>query len=449
MRRSNNPLTDNMGQILHQTVHTEQGQVVDLDEQNIDIVDSNGLPVPLEEEQRIAEIKKSITIEQFMETFHKNAHQTLENLLALQDNLHPLKKGGKDIAYRTNILIMHCKMNFTSDENIVFDAILGTMSSNPENESYRIEPADFFKFSKHSKPEYLYSVFHKGANKLKEKRLVFEGLGPDGEDDLEIQWFEALRYHNRKKADASAYIEFVPTAFFKDLALCAGLVHGAFGSLEVTMQLSSKYSFALYWFFENMKNYKMYPNATEGMFRMSIEKLKSQFFIPESYSHNDIVKRVLEPAKSEINSVEECDFTFEYEPQKMNGKFAGYLFTIKKKQLIDAEEPKLLDTNDALYGQIRTFLEAFEIEMSEADIEKVYLKVKSLNKDAMFVTSCLMQFKNYLSDNKVSNNVNFLCKLMENEVNIKQKKKAQTKFHDFSYKNDYNYDDLEDKLLDN
>ena len=193
----------------------------------------------------------------------------------------------------------------------------------------------------------------------------------------------------------------------------------------------------------------MYPNATEGMFRMSIEKLQSQFFIPESYSHNDIVKRVLEPAKSEINSVEECDFTFEYEPQKMNGKFAGYLFTIKKKQLIDAEEPKLLDTNDALYGQIRTFLEAFEIEMSEADIEKVYLKVKSLNKDAMFVTSCLMQFKNYLSDNKVSNNVNFLCKLMENEVNIKQKKKAQTKFHDFSYKNDYNYDDLEDKLLDN
>ena len=239
-----------------------------------------------EDEAQLKEyIKKAISIDSLVETFNDNAHATLLKLLALQDNKHPLKKGGVGIAYRTDALIMHCKMEFTADENIVFDAILGTMSSFPENKVYRIEPTSFLNHSKYANPKYLYSVFSKGTKKLKERHLVFEELGPNGEDEISVPWFNILRYHNGKgnNSESTAYIEFVPSDFFKDLALCSQLVHGAYGALEVTTQLQGKYTIALYWFLENKKNYKEYPTATPGVFTISMDELKHQFSIPESY----------------------------------------------------------------------------------------------------------------------------------------------------------------------
>ena len=120
-RDNNQPLTDTLGQFEHQTVHTVSGGVVDLDEIQSDVVDSNGLAVISEDEAQLKEyIKKAISVDSLVETFNDNAHTTLLKLLAIQDNKHPLKKGGVGIAYRTDALIMHCKMEFTSDENASF-----------------------------------------------------------------------------------------------------------------------------------------------------------------------------------------------------------------------------------------------------------------------------------------------------------------------------------------
>ncbi|SES21001.1 Initiator Replication protein [Butyrivibrio fibrisolvens] len=455
--KNNEPLTDTLGQIEHQTVHTTQGQIVDLDEVQAEVVDSNGLAVASEDEQQLKEyIKKAISIDSLVETFNDNAHTTLLKLLALQDNKHPLKKGGVGIAYRTDALIMHCKMEFTADENIVFDAILGTMSSFPESKSYRIEPANFLSHSKYANPKYLYSVFSKGTKKLKDRHLVFEDLGPNGEDEISVPWFNILRYHNGKgnSSENSAYIEFVPSDFFKDLALCSQLVHGAYGALEVTTQLQGKYTIALYWFLENKKNYKEYPTATPGVFSISTEELKHQFSIPESYNANDIKRRVLEPAKKSINNVEECDFTFDYSLRKVTGESAGYLFTIKSKQYIENAETKMIEekTTDILYDQIKMIVGTFYIDLSDDEIERVYKRAKALNKDGMYMTQIIMAFKQRLDDTNlepVEDKVGYLCKMIE-QGNVMPQRTIQNRnsFNTFM-QNEYDYDELEKRLLDN
>lgn len=455
--RKNEPLTDTLGQIEHQTVHTTEGQIVDLDEVQADVVDTNGLAVISDDEQQLKEyVKNAISVDSLVETFNDNAHETLLKLLALQDNKHPLKKGGVGIAYRTDALIMHCKMEFTADENIVFDAILGTMSSYPENKSYRIEPASFLNHSKYANPKYLYSVFSKGTKKLKDRHLVFEDLGPDGEDEISVPWFQILRYHKGKgnNSEASAYIEFVPSDFFKDLALCSQLVHGAYGALEVTTQLQGKYTIALYWFLENKKNYKEYPTATPGVFRISMEELKHQFSIPESYNANDIKRRVLEPAKNSINEVEECDFTFDYKYRKVDGD-AGYTFTITSKQYIEASETKMIENKitDVLYEQISMLLKTFNIELTDDEIGRVYKQAKKLNKDVMFMTQIIMQFKQRFDDTTlepIDDKVGYLCKMIQQGAKTAShiSNRNNSSYNNFLH-NDYNYDELEEQLLDN
>ncbi|MCR5605822.1 MAG: replication initiation protein [Treponema sp.] len=448
-------LTDSLGQIEHQTVHTWQGEVIDHDEIRADVVDENGLAVISEDETKLKEfIKDAISVDNIVETFNDNAHETLLKLLALQDNVHPLKKGGVGIAYRTDALIMHCKMEFSSYENIVFDAILGMMSTFPENKSYRIEPTSFLKFSKYADEKYLYAVFRKGTKELKERHLVFNGLGPDGQDDISVPWFNILRYHNGKgnTKDTSAFIEFVPTDFFKDLALCSQIVHGAFGSLEVTTQLQGKYAIAFYWFLENKKGYREYRGATPGLFRISLEDLKHQFSIPESYTTSDIKRRVLEPVKKSINSIEECDFTFDYEPQKVRGEAAGYLFKVTAKQYIKGTAQAAIEekTDKVLFDQIKMFLEASYLSFTEDEILRISSQAQRHGKDAMYMMQVILSFKQRLDDSTldpIEDKVGYLCKMIE--VGSKKVSPKRTKNFSNFEQNDFSYDDIESKIIDN
>ncbi|MCR5403613.1 MAG: replication initiation protein [Butyrivibrio sp.] len=459
-RKKNYPLIDSLGQIEHQTTITSEGEIMDQDELLPDIVDSNGVAVVSEDEEQLKKyIKNAISVESFMETFKDNAHITLLKLLALQDNKNPLKKGGAGIAYRTDVLIMHCKMEFSNDENIVFDSILGMISSFPENKTYTLEPAMFQKYTKYSDNSYIYKIFKKGTEKLKNRHLQFD-LDPDGEDEVSIPWFDILRYHGGKSKNSSnAYIEFVPTDFFKDLALCSQLVHGAYGKLEVTTQLQGKYTIALYWFLENKKNYREYPSAQKGMFTISIEDLKYQFSIPKSYQANDIKRRALEPAKQSINSIPECDFTFDYIERKSHGVIVGYQFIIKSKNAIEADstEVKKLEqkVNDPLYTKIKIFLETSEIELSEAEISRIYKQAKRYNREAMYMMQLILAFRKRLDDKRqepIEDRVGYLCRMIElgthADVTENRRESSRNSFGRFK-QNEYDFDELESKLLDN
>ncbi len=453
----NHPLTDSLGQIEHQTVQTVQGDIVDHDEIKAEVVDSNGMTVVSEDETKLkAFIKEAISVDNIVETFNDNAHDTLLKLLALQDNVHPLKKGGVGIAYRTDALIMHCKMEFSSYENIVFDAILGMMSSYPENKSYRIEPSSFLKYSKYADDKYLYNVFRRGTKELKERHLSFDGLGPNGQDDISVPWFNILRYHNGKGNDRekAAFIEFVPTDFFKDLALCSQIVHGAYGALEVTTQLQGKYAIAFYWYLENKKGYTEYKGATPGLFRISVEDLRHQFSIPGSYTISDIKRRVLNPVKKSINNIKECDFTFDYEPQKNRGETIGFLFKVVAKNYLREEKQNLIENKDdqMFFEQTKMFLNASYISFSDAEIQNICKYAKKLNKDAMYMMQTILAFKQRLDDKSLSpveDKVGYLCKMIEMGSNkMISTSQSSNSFNNFS-QNDYDFDELEKAILDN
>lgn len=438
------PLASSIGQINGQTSLSASGTIVEIDDIKPAEVDETGLSIPGEDEAQIkAFIKEAISIDNFIETFNENSHLTLLKLLALQDNKHPLKKGGVNIAYRTDALIMHCKMEFSAEENVVFDAILGTMSTFPENRSYRIAPTDFVKFSKYDNVQTLYRTFRSGTKKLKDRHLVFDELGPDGKDDIEVPWFNVLRYHNATK-DENAFIEFVPSDFFKDLALCSQIVHGAYGALEVTTQLRGKYTIALYWFLENKKDFKTYKGAKPGIFEMSMEELKHQFSIPQSYGKTDMERRVLEPAKVSINNVQECDFTFDYLPLKANGSVAGYRFLITKKNYIDAkpEEVKIIDV-DPFEDQIKMLLDMTGVAFDSTEISNIYKCAKRNNRDAAFMMQIISAFKTRLDNqelNDVEDRLAYLCAMIENgtsgKVTVSPTKKSSNSFNNFSQRDD-------------
>ena len=450
----NKPLIDSLGQIEHQTVHTSEGRVLDPDEVKADVVDSNGLAVVSEDEARLKEyIKEAISVSSFIETFKDNAHDTLIKLLALQDNKNPLKKGGAGIAYRTDVLLMHCKMEFSTEENIVFDSILGMISSFPENRTYKLEPAAFQKFVRYSDSSYIYKIFKKGTEKLKKRHLEFEF---EGDDEVSVPWFDVLHYHGAKSKGADvAYIEFAPTDFFKDLALCSGIVHGAYGKLEVTTQLQGKYTIALYWFLESKKRYREYPGALEGAFTISVEDFKYQFSIPKSYQTNDIKRRALEPAKQSINAVQECDFTFDYKERKEHGVIVGYQFSIKNKKYIEStavEIKKIGDkTEDPLFSKIKFFLETSGISLTDEQINRVSEQANRCGKNAMDMMQIIVDFRKRLDDathGPVEDPVKYLCGMINLSGHPEQTQTKKNAFNSFQ-QNTYNFIELEEKLLDN
>ena len=458
MKKRNYPLGDSMGQIDHQTMYTSQGNIIDHDESVPDIVDTNGISVISEDEEQVKKfIKEAVSVDNLVETFNDNAHATLLKLLALQDNNHPLKKGGVGISYRTDVLIMHCKMAYSAEENIVFDAILGMISSFPEYKVYKLSPASFQKYAKYADDKYLYKIFKNGTEKLKNKPLHFEFDG-EGKDNIEVPWFSILRYHSgSKKTDSNAYIEFVPNDFFKDLALCSQLVHGAYGALEVITQLQGKYTIALYWFLENKKNYKEHQNAPAGVFRISLDDLKYQFSMPDSYKANDIRRRALEPARESINSINECDFTFEYKEQKVNGVIAGFQFIITSKKYIDSDivEEKLIEEKitDTLYSQIQTFLTASSFNFSEEEVLRIYKKAKECDRDAVYMMQLIIAFKQRIENpnyNPVEERarVSYICKMIEMGFNDFAAKKSNNNFNNFP-QNNYDFDALEKLLVEN
>lgn len=441
----NQPLASNLGQVEHQTSYTAQGNIIDRDEQVPSVVDQTGLAITSDDEQHLKEyIQSAVTIDNILETYSTSSRETLLKLLALQDNKHPLKKGGIGIAYRTDALIMHFKMEFSAEENVVFDAILGVMSTYPENNVYEIKASDFLPYTKYSNPKQLYTAFKRGSAKLEKRRLELKDLGD--ENHISMSWNEICHYNSGK----DAYIKFIPTPFFKDLALCSTIVHGAYGNLLVTTQLQGKYTIAMYWFLENRKGYREYKGATPGVFEMSIEEIKHQFSIPDSYKPADIKRRVLKEPQRQINQVPECDITFKFEPKKVDGIEVGYVFKVTSKQTIEEKSNiGLPQIADPVFEQLKMFITVSGLDFTDDEIVKIYNQTNKIGQDLSYVMQIVVVFKQRMNDTTlepIEDKVNYLCKMLELGMN-----RTRNPYHSFNnfQQNKSDFSEIEDMLLDN
>jgi hypothetical protein len=114
-------------QIKHQLILTEDGRTIDLDEKHFDIIDENGrIEFDADGEIIMSVAKEQLTGETFIRTYKKSSKQAMLLLLALQSNAAPLKRGGIDIAYMTDILIDHMIVKFSEPGQMLWEA-LGAM----------------------------------------------------------------------------------------------------------------------------------------------------------------------------------------------------------------------------------------------------------------------------------------------------------------------------------
>ena len=254
-------------------------------------------------------------IRNFHIAFKDNSKAALEQLLALQSNEAPLKKGGEGIAYRCDSLIINNRVKFNAKEDTLFDIIIGHISSNPDGQVYIIKVKSVQQYFDYEDKSYIYKIFKDATESLSNKPLTFE-YEQDGKIRcLKVPWFVTLTYLKKNDLadnDDGTYIAFVPTDFFKLLVLSSTITNGAHYAINVAAKVKGGYSRQLYYFLQSRKNYKEYPNAKPGEFTISLEELCYIVGYPKNSRTTDIKRRILDVGKGTINEVEGIDFNFDY-----------------------------------------------------------------------------------------------------------------------------------------
>ncbi|MCR5196754.1 MAG: hypothetical protein K6D38_10550, partial [Pseudobutyrivibrio sp.] len=94
----------------------------------------------------------------------------------------------------------------------------------------------------------------------------------------------------------------------------------------------------------------------------------------------------------------------------------------------------------------------FNIELTDDEIGRVYKQAKKLNKDVMFMTQIIMQFKQRFDDTTlepIDDKVGYLCKMIQQGAKTASHISRKSNNYNSFLQNDYNYDELERQLLDN
>lgn len=394
----------------------------------------------------------------FHEQFEDHTEEVLNALLAMQSNENPLKKGGDSIAFRCNAMILQNRQNYTVPQNTLMDIIAAHMSSRPDDKYYIIKAKDVVAMLPYEDKTYAYKLMSKTCKELNRQPFLFEiPLSNGKKRPLELHWNTTLTYNGSDAIEdgEDAYISFTPTKFFRILTASSTIMSGAHYPVGVPAQISSKYVRHLFYYLESMKNYREYPNATPGMFKLSLDDLQYIVRYPSSYRTTDIRRFVLDKAEEEISRIEQIDFTFRYEFIKTSRdgakkKITHVLFVISttynittKSEPIAIEEKSTMDDTAPLQVLAGVGLDTQQCK----DVLKKY---KKNNRDLIFLTQAITSV---ITNTGIIDKCAVLCKIMDEGLNenmtadknmehLKQKKSQKNKFNDFEQR-EYNNDELE------
>ena len=262
-----------------------------------------------------------------------------------------------------------------------------------------------------------------------------------------MPWYKILTYCGQDLADddEGAYISFTPSDLFKMLMISSTVMHGAHYSLKASTKIQSKYVRNLYYFLETRKNYKEYQGATIGRFSISLEDLRVLVGYPESYRATDVRRYILDAAVKEINSIDEIDFTLEYELKKTQRKITGVEIQINKTTPV--EEPVELEIEDisGLDEESQMVLNILKANgINEEESKRVLNKYKKNQRDIIFLTQALTAVA---ASKNVKSKTALLCYKMEHGIDAVQKEvSSENKFNNFNQRV-YDYGELEKTLL--
>ena len=384
-------------------------------------------------------------IRYFHEKFENNSEELLYELMAMQDNSAPLKKGGPEISYRCDAFILKNRQAYTTAENTVFDVITGYVSSFPSDKTYVIYMKDIQNIlGTDTNDKYLYKTIKDGVNGLKTKPLEFEFTDNKGKRrTLATPWYNLLTYDREMDGDM-AYVSFTPTSLFKALTISATVTHGAYFSSKVSARIHTKLTRSLYYFLESRKNYRAYPNATPGDFKISLEDFKLMMGLAESYKYGNIKSRVLDRAKEDFSTIEGMDFMFEYEPVYRGKRVEGIHFIITK--IVAETLPE--KGSDAIEQKDLTIERQYlrDNDYSEKEIDDILKKYIANNRDRKYLLKVITYVDEY---DGAKNKTALMCKFMDEDLNEGKsggKKNIKNSFNDFPQRK-YDYDKIEQDML--
>ncbi len=350
------------------------------------------------------------TIKNFYKDYTDHTEEVLNQLLLMQSNLSPLKKGGDSIAFRAHILISKNRQQFTTAENTALDVIIALISSNPEDAGYVVETKEAVKLLSYT-DQYGYEVLQKGIESLKKKPLLFPVTLSNGKvTNLEVQWQEACMYINGDSKDEGEYVgfTFTPTKFFRMLCIAASKIHGAFVPLSISSEIRRDAARNFLYVLFDYENYKEYPNAKPGKFYMSVEDIIFYAHLPETTPSSEIKRSVLKPIQNVLDKNPDAPFTFSYSDVRKGKAIVGFNFQINKIAMIQGV---LISEKDQNAYDILLSVAG----LSSADAAAVIKKYNENNRDIVFLTQAIMVMKEMRA---VRSPVSVLSSFMDNGLNF-------------------------------
>jgi len=424
------------------------------------IIDENGDPA----ESTALELIKGgrFNAKLFHEQYEDNTEKVLFQLLSMQSNDNPLKKGGDSIAYRCSAIILQNRQNYTVPQNTLIDIITAHMSSRPDDKYYIIKVKDVIGELPYEDKTYAYKLMSKTCKELNRSPFIFEiELDNGKKKPLEFQWNEVLMYNGEDSLDddEDAYISFTPTKFFRILTLSSTIMHGAHYSVGVAAQISSKHTRNLFYYLEAMKTYREYPTARAGLFTLSLDELQMIVRYPKSYRPTDVRRFILEPAQDEINAVKGIDFTFNFEMLKTGSSGKKKKITHVRFEIISVIDAvattKFVEDKEKTSSDDKAALQVLKgIGLLDEECRNVLKKYKSNKRDLVFLTQAITSV---ITTSDVKSKCAVLCHIMDNglndsmsyEKNMKRVQKDSKKNNSFNnfHQREYDADEYEKSLL--
>lgn len=424
-------------------------------EEKSPVVDSQGNPAPeltdllTIDGTEIGLSESEVTSTTIMKLLDEKPKEVLNFLLSKQSNDHPLKKGGTSVAYKCEALILTTRAELSDHENLLFDIILSTVSSRPDDEVYKIYLADFedylpYDMKKREGKRYVEDIFAKAKEGLESKmmRMTFP-------QDESIEFSFHLIGSNAFKrsreiepTEKSAYLVFRLEPIVKALMISPGYTHGAYYQVGWASQLKS-YAKKLFYLLENWKNYKAYPDAVPGVVYVSMEQFRELLCIPATYKDNDIKTKIIDRSIEKINAIEGIDIQVECKTKTAppKRKVVGYTFIITKINGLTEKKTKALPDENLVE---RGILQAYSF--TEKEIDRIIDAYKESKRDVPFLTQALAIMS---TKNDIAKRDSYLCTLLKNGLvptKASSEKKKTNSFTNFNQR-EYDNDELERMML--
>lgn len=305
----------------------------------------------------------------------------------------------------------------------ILDAVfarVGEGEDNDDNLTYTLWINDMKKLYKTADQSNKYKQLKAAVKSLEREGFTF--INANGHETY-YPWFSKIVYVSNGKSEMS-HIEVDIHKDVKKLIIEA--TNGTFYNTERSYNIRGKYSRKLYYQLLNRQNFR------GGRAIILIDELRYMLDIPDSYNTGMIQKRVLEPAKEEIEENGEIRFTYKpiYEQVKKGRPLiASFEFTIERSATKNifvettAYEVVEYEVDDDKF--VKDIVENLGITQLEAkDIIYVAKRNGYINKEGN--TELLDKVIKYCMKQKPVKPASYVIKILENgfvEPNVRQKSK--------------------------